>query len=36
LERIEFENTVKGEYFDFKSFLQHLRKKKYGHIHQEV
>jgi len=27
LERIEFENTVKGEYFDFKSFLQHLRKK---------
>ena len=36
LERIEFENTVKGEYFDFKSFLQRLRKKKYGHIHQEV
>ena len=31
-ERIEFENTVKGEYFDFRPFLQHLRKKKYGHI----
>jgi len=36
LERIEFENNIKGEYFDFRPFLQHLRKKKYGHILKEV
>jgi predicted nucleotidyltransferase len=31
-ERLEFENTVKGEYFDFVPYLQYLRKKKYGHL----
>lgn len=36
LERIEFENAVKREYFDFVPFLRFLRKKKYGNILEEV
>ena len=35
-ERLEFENTVKREYFDFMPYLKLLRKRKYGHILQEV
>ncbi len=33
IERLEFENAVKREYFDFLPYLGFLRKKKYGHIH---
>jgi predicted nucleotidyltransferase len=36
LERLDFENAVKGEYFEFVPYLHLLRKKKYGHIHAEV
>lgn len=36
LERLEFENTIKGEYFDFVPFLHHLRRIKYGHILKKV
>ena len=35
-ERLEFENALKGEYFDFVPFLESLRKKRYGDIFQEV
>lgn len=31
-ERLEFENMVKSEYFDFYPFLRELRKKRYGRI----
>ena len=36
VERSEFENTVKREYFDFIPYLEYLREKKYGHIHPKV
>jgi len=32
-ERLEFENIIKGEYFDFVPFLRSLRKRKYGFIY---
>jgi len=35
-ERQEFENAVKGEYFDFVPFLTSLRQRKYGFIYQEA
>ena len=36
VERFEFENAVKREYFDFIPYLEYLREKKYGHIHPKV
>lgn len=36
IERIEFENTVKREYFDFRPYISQLRKKKYGDLHEKV
>jgi predicted nucleotidyltransferase len=36
LERLEFENTVKREYFDFVPYLRFLRKRKYGHLLQKI
>lgn len=35
-ERMEFENFVKGEYFDFAPYLQSLRKRKNGNIFKKV
>jgi len=34
-DRQEFENLIKGEYFDFVPFLMSLRKRKYGFIYQK-
>jgi predicted nucleotidyltransferase len=36
LERLEFENTVKREYFDFVPYLKYLRKRKYGNLLQKI
>jgi len=36
LERLEFENAVKREYFDFVFYLRLLRKRKYGHLLQKI
>jgi len=36
VERIEFENAVKREYFDFRPYLEYLREKKYGHLRSKV
>jgi predicted nucleotidyltransferase len=36
IERFEFENSVKSEYFDFVPYLRFLRKKKYGNIHSKA
>jgi predicted nucleotidyltransferase len=35
-ERLEFENAVKGEYFDFALYLRSLRQRRYGDISQKV
>ncbi|MBI4825007.1 MAG: nucleotidyltransferase domain-containing protein [Nitrospirae bacterium] len=35
-ERFEFENAVKGEYFDFVPFIESLRKRSHGDIFQKV
>jgi len=35
-QRLEFENAVKREYFDFVPFLRLLRKEKYGTLFQKV
>ncbi len=35
-QRLEFENAVKREYFDFLPFLKFLRKAKYGNLSQKV
>ncbi|HWR59906.1 MAG TPA: nucleotidyltransferase domain-containing protein [Thermodesulfovibrionales bacterium] len=35
-ERLEFENTVKRDFFDFEPYLMHLRKRKYGDILQKA
>jgi predicted nucleotidyltransferase len=32
VERSEFENAIKSEYFDFMPYLEYLREKKYGHL----
>lgn len=36
VQRIEFENSLKGEYFDFQHYISFLRRKKYGGILQKV
>jgi len=36
MERVEFENAIKRDYFDFMPYLNSLRAKKYGHLHSEV
>ncbi len=36
MERLEFENAVKREYFDFSPYLSLLRKRKYGDLHAKV
>jgi len=35
-ERIEFENAVKREYFDFLPYVNLLRKRKYGDLYEKV
>jgi predicted nucleotidyltransferase len=35
-QRVEFENALKGEYFDFQPYISSLRRKKYGSILQKV
>lgn len=34
--RVEFENTVKSEHFDFMPFLEALRERKYGALSEKV
>lgn len=36
VERSEFENAVKREYFDFIPYLEYLRERKYGHLRSKV
>jgi predicted nucleotidyltransferase len=36
VERSEFENAVKREFFDFIPYLEYLREKKYGHLRSKV
>jgi predicted nucleotidyltransferase len=36
MERLEFENAVKREYFDFVPYLARLRKRKYGDLHAKI
>lgn len=36
VQKIEFENYIKGEYFDFQHYIIFLRRKKYGDILQKV
>jgi predicted nucleotidyltransferase len=36
MERLEFENAVKREYFDFAPYLSLFRKRKYGDLHSKV
>jgi streptomycin 3"-adenylyltransferase len=36
MERLEFENSVKREYFDFAPYLAQLRKRKYGDLYEKV
>lgn len=36
MKKLEFENTVKGEYFDFSPFLQSLRKRKYELVSEKA
>jgi len=36
IERAEFENAIKREYFDFVPYLHFLREKKYGHLHSKA
>jgi predicted nucleotidyltransferase len=36
IERSEFENAVKREFFDFMPYLEYLREKKYGYLHSKV
>jgi predicted nucleotidyltransferase len=36
MERLEFENSVKREYFDFAPYLAQLRKRKYGDLHAKI
>lgn len=35
-ERIEFENPIIGEYFDFIPYINLLRKRKYGYLREKV
>lgn len=36
IERLEFENYVKGEYFDFAPYLSRFRKRKYGNLYEKI
>ncbi len=36
IERIDFENAVKREYFDFIPYVLYLRKRKYGDLYKKV
>lgn len=36
VERVEFENAIKREYFDFMPSLNSLRARKYGHLQSKV
>ena len=36
IERSEFENAVKREFFDFIPYLEYLREKKYGYLRSKV
>ena len=36
LQRLDFENAVKRDYFDFEPFLRLLRKEKHGTLFQKV
>lgn len=36
MERLEFENSVKREYFDFAPYLARLRKRKYGNLYSKI
>ncbi len=36
VERIEFENAIIGEYFDFIPYINLLRKRKYGYLREKV
>ncbi len=36
MERLEFENAVKREYFDFAPYLSLFRKRKYGDLHSKI
>lgn len=36
IERLEFENYVKREYFDFAPYLSQLRKRKYGNLCEKI
>ena len=36
IERSEFENAVKREFFDFMPYLEYLREKKHGYLHSKV
>ncbi|MEW6570751.1 MAG: nucleotidyltransferase domain-containing protein [Nitrospirota bacterium] len=35
-QRIDFENAVKRDYFDFVPYLLYLRKRKYGDLYQKA
>jgi predicted nucleotidyltransferase len=36
IERVEFENALKREYFDFIPYLEYLRERKYGNLRSKV
>lgn len=36
IERLEFENYVKREYFDFTHYVSQLRKRKYGNLYKKI
>ncbi len=36
MERLEFENAVKREFYDFAPYLSFLRARKYGYLHSKV
>lgn len=36
LQRTDFENAVKREYFDFEPYISYLRKRKYGDLYQKA
>lgn len=36
VERIEFENAIKSEHFDFLPYINSLRKKKYGNLYAKI
>lgn len=36
VERVEFENALKRDYFDFIPYLEYLRERKYGNLRSKV